>query len=285
MLALGLSACNKAQSDSTRLSNLGMRALAKGQVRTANGYFEDAVSIYPQNASAQYGLGVTLLELGKPDRAKKHLGQAAELKPDLVESRYHLGSIALSEKKTEAAEQEFRAVLDRDPDHAPALHLMALIHEGNGALKDAEVSLRKSITLDPYNPAAFLSLARLYIRVHAEKEALVVLREGVRVGKPELINSGEQLALLHNELGIMLQERGQYGQAIDELLKAVNLPGAPTEIAFNLGWAYASKGDPEHALRYFRQYIDLVDSSDPAARVAVDVARHLAARVNTPPAP
>jgi len=260
-----------------------MRALSKGQVRAAHGYFEDAVSIYPQNASAQYGLGVCLIELDRPGRAKKHLSEAAELRPDMVESRYHLGAIALAEHKNETAEQELRAVLDRDPDHAPALHLMAVIHEGNGALKDAEVALRKSITLDPYNPAAFLRLARLYIRVHAEKEALQVLREGVRVGKPELINSSDQLALLHNELGIMLQERGQYGQAIDELLKAVNLAGAPPQIAFNLGWAYASKGDPEHALRYFRQYIDLSDSDDPSVRVAVDVARHLAARVNTPP--
>ena len=271
-----LPGCDKAHSDSVRETNKGMRALAQNQTKVAREHFTQAVDIYPENAKAHYGLGVVLMESGELVQARRHLREATKLSPDLTEAFFQLGAIAMKEEKLDTAETVLRRTLEQEPDHDAAQLLMGRIHERKGELKEAEVAFRKSITLNPLLPESFLRLARLYLRVSAESEAELVLREGIRLNPVESLQNTANLSLLHNELGIMRQAEGKYGEAADEMLKAVRMPGAAPEVAFNLGWAYASQGETELALRYFNQYIGLADANDPSVRVAIDVAKHLA---------
>ncbi len=280
ILALCFAAgCDKAKTDSVRFTNQGMRALEKNELRMAKSRFQQAVDVYPDNAKAHYGLGIVLRELGQADRAAKHLKEAVRLKPDLSEASYHLGDMAFAAKRFDEAEQAFRRVLEQDAYNGSAYYLRGRIHETKVALKQAEVAYRRAVNLEPYRPDIFLTLARLYNRVGAEEEAVAVLREGIRLCTSDRVTLSANLSLLHNELGVMLQERRQYGQAIDELLKAVRITGAPQEVAFNLGWAYADKGDSAHALRYFRQFVAVAKDDDPAIPVALEVQRHLLRRI------
>ncbi|MFT7621045.1 MAG: Flp pilus assembly protein TadD [Myxococcota bacterium] len=271
--------CDKAQSDSIRLSNQGMKALGASQIRTAKLRFTEAITVNADNANAHYGLGVCYLELSQPERAAQHLAEAVRLKPALTEANFHLGSIAFQSKHLDEAETKLRLVLENEAEHSAAHDLMGRIHEQRGELKEAEVAFRRAIQLDAYQPTTFLSLARLYLRVEAEDAAEAVLREGLRHNTINTTRSSAELSLLHNELGIMLQQAGNYATAVDELLQAVRLPGARPEVVFNLGWAYASRGDAEMALKYFNQYVALVDNHDPMATVALDVTRHLSHRI------
>ena len=277
VLSLGLASqgCDRAHIDAVRLTNKGMKALGKNNLKKARGFFEDAVSIDPENAKAHYGLGVILVEHGNPKEARYHLREATTLAPDLTEAFFQLGAIALKEKKYDEAEKALKRALEQDPDHDAAHLLSGQIYQHKGELKPAEIAYRKAVTLNPLQADGFLRLARLYHRVEAEKESVAVLREGIRLNSAGSTASPAKLSLLHNDLAITLQQDGQYGQAIDELKKAMHLPGAAPEVAFNLGWAYASKGDPELAVRYFNQYAQLVDSNNPNAIVALEVARHL----------
>jgi Flp pilus assembly protein TadD len=282
LAAVALSGCDKAHSDSVRLTNKGMKALSKNDLKAAQGFFEHAVSVSPENARAHYGLGIILAERGPLKEARHHLREATTLSPELTEAFFQLGVIALKEKKYDEAEQVLKRCLEQDPDHDAAHLIFGQIFEHKGELKQAEVAYRKAVTLNPYQADAFLRLARLYYRVQADSEAVAILREGIRINNPDTVQVPAHLSLLHNELAISLQAEGRYGEAIDELRKAVTLPGAATEVAFNLGWAYASKGNSEMALQYFNQYIQLSDASDPTVKVAVDVARHLSERLRTP---
>ena len=277
-LTWALAGCDKAHSDSVRLTNLGMKALSAGDLREARIRFQEAVEIYPENAKAHYGLGVMLFEGGENDRAKQHLKEATKLDNQLTEAFYQLGAIALEESKADEAEQELRRALDLDPEHTAALFSLGQIHERRGELKQADRNYRQSVTLNPLSPQAFLALARLYQHVGAEEEAEAVLREGLRICSTNSVDSVENLSLLYNELGVMLQAQGQYGQAVETLLKAIRLPQAQPQTVFNLGWAYASKGESALALKYFNQFIQLSDDGA-SVRVARDVARHLAQRL------
>jgi Flp pilus assembly protein TadD len=270
--------CDKARSDSVRLTNQGMKALSSGDLREARIRFQEAVEIFPENAKAHYGLGLMLYDSGENERAKKHLKEATKLDSQLTEAFYQLGSLAVDEERTEEAEQELRRALDLDPEHSAALYLVGKIHDQRGELKQADRNYRQSVTLNPLSPQGFLALARLYQRVGAESEAEAVLREGLRVCSTSTVDSVENLSLLFNELGVMLQAKGQYGQAIELLLKAIRLPKAQPQIVFNLGWAYASKGESALALKYFNQFIQLSDDGA-SVQVARDVARHLAQRL------
>lgn len=279
LASLALLACDKEKSDSIRLSNQGMRALKAGDHKQAFAWFRDAVGLDPDNANARYGMGLVEIELGDLDKAKDHLKIAAQLKPDQVESTYQLGWIAVQEGKLDEAEASLRRVVEVEPEHSAAYFLMGTLREKKGQLKEADEALRRAVALDPYRPEAFLALSRLYLRVGAEKEAALVLREAIRVITPDKLESPTGLALLENELGAMLLQGGQYGEAIDAFLAGLRLDGTRFEIAFNLGCAYASKGDPQKALGYFRQYLDLARGDDETVTIAKEVAKHLERRL------
>ena len=283
LLLLATLGCDKARSDSVRLTNEGMKALNKNELRIAKARFQEALDVFPDNSKAHYGMGVVMRELKNPERSRRHFKAALDLEPDLTEALFHLGQMAFDESKLDEAEGALRRVLEQDPDDHGAYFLLGQIHENRNALKDAEVAYRKAVTLSvnatPFRADVFVSLARLYERVGAEEEAMAVLREGMRVVTPERVLATSNLAVLYNALGRMLLARDQYGQAIDVLRQAVQFTGAPKDVAFNLGWAYAAKGDPELALKYFSQFIALAEANDPAVPIAVEVKRHLQHRL------
>ena len=274
------SGCDKARSDSLRLSNQGIKALNKNNLPEAQSKFQDAIALYPDNVNAHYGLGMVLVEKNEVQLAQEHLNEALRLKPELTEAIYHLGAIALDQRKNDDAEQHFKKVLAQDPDHSAAHFLLGQVYERKRALKDAEVFFRRAATLDPYQTAVFVHLANLYLRVGAYEQAMAVLREGIRVNSDTQAGDRRALALMHNELGLMLHQQGQYGLAIDELLLARSLDPSKFNFAFNLGWAYASKGDSVLALRYFDQYLRHPDAGrNPNSTIALQVSKHLRARI------
>ncbi len=275
----GTTACDKAQSDSIRLANLGKKAMERDDYREARIRFKEAVDVFPENARAHYGLGVSLIEFDELNQARKHLREASKLDTTMTEAFYQLGVVALRDDKLDEAEQSLRKALEQQPDHSAGQYTFSQLLERQGNIKDAETALRRSIVLDPYQPAAFLLLARLYTRVGAEDEAIAVLREGLRLCTDDKVESASQIAQLYNELGILLQQAGRYTESIEALTKAIRLPGATPEIVFNLGWAHASNGEVQPALSYFNQYIELAEPNNPAVRIAMNVARHLRQRL------
>lgn len=289
LLLLLLGGCDKARSDSVRLTNRGVRAYEKNELRIAKTRFQEAIEVYGDNAKAHHGLAMVLRRLaekagypGPPDqaleeKAEKHFKEALRLNPKLVEPHYDLGEIAFRRGETDKAEQSLRRVLEQDADHGSAQFLLGRIHEKKGNLREAEVAFRRAVTLEPYRCDIYHELARLYRRVKAEDAAMAVLKEGIRLSEGR--DPSASLSLLHNELGVMLQERNQYGQAIDQLLKAVNMNGAPAAVPFNLGWAYAGKGDWKHAQRYFGQFVNVAADDNPAIPIAREVQRHLKRRI------
>ncbi|HIA02398.1 MAG TPA: tetratricopeptide repeat protein [Myxococcales bacterium] len=271
--------CSKEHNDSIRLSNQGMKALSSGNIRLAHARFQDAIDIFPDNSSAHYGLGLVLVEFEKLDDAKEHMLIATRLNTELTEADYQLGWIAFKQAKHDDAEAALRRVLERDLEHADAHFLLGRIYENKGKLKEAESALRKAITLNPILTTAYLQLARLYLRVAAEREAVVVLEEGIRINTPNRVRSAMEIALLYNELGFLHLQGGKYGAAVDALLTAIRTDSNRIEVAFNLGCAYASKGEPRMALRYFNQYIGIAPKSDETVSIAREVTRHLYQRV------
>jgi tetratricopeptide (TPR) repeat protein len=256
-----------------------MKALSSSNPRLAHARFQDAIEIYPENSNAHYGLGLVLIDFEKLDEAKEHLLIATRLNPEFVEGDFQLGWIAFHQNKSDDAEAALRRVLERDAEHADAHFLLGRIHEGKGALKEAESALRKAITLNPLLTLAYLQLARLYMRVAAEREAVMVLEEGIRINTPHRLRYAFDLALIYNELGILRLKNGKYGAAVDALLSAIRADSNRVEVAFNLGCAYASKGEPRMALRYFNQYIGIAPKNDETVSIAREVTRHLYQRV------
>ncbi len=270
--------CNREQSDSIRVSNLAMDELGRGKTKEARAHFKEALALHGDNAAARYGLALCEIEDRRLDKAKEQLAIATRLKPEFAEAHYHLGWIGHEEGKLDVAESALRRVVEIAPEHADAHLLLGRVHDRKGALKDADQEYRRAITLAPSRAEGFVRLAQLYVRVGADREALEVLEEARRVLAAVQSPNLTAQAQLENERGVLLLEAGRYREAESALLEALKLDGSQSEAAFNLGCAYASQGQSEPALRYFRQYLASARDGEPAT-LAREVTKHLDERI------
>jgi len=77
---------------STKQVRFGIKVAQQGMWREALFRFERAVTIDPDNASAQNNLAVALEQMGEFERAREHYERALDLKPDdlYIQQNYDL---------------------------------------------------------------------------------------------------------------------------------------------------------------------------------------------------
>jgi len=81
-----------ADKASTKQVRFGIKVAAEGMWREALFRFERAVTLDPDNASAQNNLAVALEQMGEFDKAREHYERALDLKPDdlYIQQNYDL---------------------------------------------------------------------------------------------------------------------------------------------------------------------------------------------------
>jgi tetratricopeptide (TPR) repeat protein len=95
--------------------NLGLQALAKGDLRSARNAFQDALVIKPDFAEAHTNLGGVLLKLGEVESAIGHFQAAIDLKPEDARASYNL-ALALEKKGDQrGAREALHRAVELDP--------------------------------------------------------------------------------------------------------------------------------------------------------------------------
>jgi serine/threonine-protein kinase len=193
-------------------------------VKTAVGYFEQALALDPEYALARAGLADCyvilatwgLLQDSKAGaKAKMAALQALRVDPELSEPHATLGIVsAIYDFDWAAAERELRRSLELNPDYAAAHHWYAsLVLLPNGRFQEAMAEARRTREIDPVTPSLNTGMGAIY-----------------------------------------LFER-QYEQAIQEFAKVQELdPGYPMS-AYLLGKAYMQKGMWAEAIGQFRRSV------------------------------
>jgi tetratricopeptide (TPR) repeat protein len=146
-LSLGATACSKAKTDAINMVNHGVRALNRGDVETANGYFRRAARLDPENATAHYQQGlIALAHQDDPVAATEHLQRALALDPNQVEVLYQLGRLhGQAGRHAESIEMQDRA-LQIDPNHAGAWHYKGVALLATNDKSGADLAWRESQT-------------------------------------------------------------------------------------------------------------------------------------------
>jgi len=270
--------CAREKSHSIQLSNEGMRAYGKGDLKASSSHFKQALSYDSENHHAHYGLGLVHIDRGNLEQSRRHLLKVRGLKPDHIEASYQIGWIAMKEGRSDEAMSSFQQVLALSPDHPESNLQMGHLEESREKLDTANTYFRRAVQLLPYRPDIYHALALLYAKVGARDEAVAVLREGVRLCTPARVRKRRNLSLMYNEMGGLLLEAGQYAEAVDILLQAVRLD-APIDVAFNLACAYAANGDIENAITYFNQFLAGDSQDEHRIVVARKVMSHLQTRL------
>lgn len=102
------------------LTNLGFAYYSKGDFKTAEKYYLEALEIQPKFTIALRGLARTYLEMGKVVEAQEILNEAIAIEPDFAPAYLDLAQSYLIEGDMESARNAYQQVINIAPDSALA---------------------------------------------------------------------------------------------------------------------------------------------------------------------
>lgn len=155
---------------------LGLKAVAKGDVTTAASRFEAALSIYPEYLAARNDLGAQYLKLKRIDEAEKHFQTVLEKDPKNFNAQFNLGLVRVERKAYAEAISELNKSIAIDNTRPVARLWLGFALLENGELGNAERELTKALVMGgPQCVAAHYHLARIYVARGDKAEALRAL--------------------------------------------------------------------------------------------------------------
>ncbi|MEP6810584.1 MAG: tetratricopeptide repeat protein [Chthoniobacterales bacterium] len=227
-------------------------------LRTAAGYFQQAIDADPAYADAYAGLAqaellVPVFGAGKPSEffpnAMIAAQRATELDPIAAEAHATLGMLQLFNYKFAKSETEFRRAIELNPNDATAHHwygnsLLVTLGRFDEAVKEGQ----RAVELDPLSLIINADLGSSLMVARRYDDAITQLRRTLALD--------ENFAYAHWNLGEALYLKGDLPAAIAEYEKAASLDDDPQIFAL-LGRAYAETGQREKALALLQRLLAL----------------------------
>jgi eukaryotic-like serine/threonine-protein kinase len=215
----------------------------RGSLQKAADFFEQAVAVDPDYASAHAGLAISYCSLAfygmEPEIARARSSAAAEraaaLGPGLSEVHAALGMYASwFAFDWETAEKEFKLALKANPSNALAYiwYGMAL---ATLSRHDEGIALAtRAHEVDPLSPYANTALGLAHVQAGRRNEALPILEESINIDADYLYS----LWVLGSTYGAV----GRFDEAVAVFERAVTLSGRGSYYLSWLGWAYGVAG-------------------------------------------
>lgn len=124
--------------------------------------YQHALTLDPNNATAQHWYALYLSAMKRSDEAILHINRALELDPFAVAIRYNAAWIYLHAERYDEALALAKRALDFDPSSAPAHGTLAVIYESKGLYQLAVAEFRTAQKLRAgYSPYA-IEVAHMY---------------------------------------------------------------------------------------------------------------------------
>jgi tetratricopeptide (TPR) repeat protein len=192
-----------------------------GQMDKALEEYGRALAARGDLVEAHVGISRIHETMGQPEKAIAQYERAIDLLPvHSLRLRFLLADLLIRESRPEEAAAQLHIILQEDPQNSLALRQLAnLLYAGDRLDEAREVleSLRPLLPDDPWVP---LSLARVLARQGDAQGAIPLFREAISLD--------ESVVQGWLGLGAALMQRGEYGQAGDELERAIQvLPEKP----------------------------------------------------------
>jgi tetratricopeptide (TPR) repeat protein len=264
-------ALEKHPDDLDTMLRVGAALVAIGKPDDAIPYLKKVLQQRPNSAEVEHYLGRAYMQKGgvSQQEAMRHLKTAAEKDPNRAEYHLYVGWLAneLTPPELGTARKEIDKALELDKTLADAYWQRGVIEYTTGANDDAVRDLKTALQLKPTRFEAHASLAQVYEQKNMVDQA---------IGEWNLAFARDPDNELWNyKFGVLLLERGQYGEAAKRLKTATEAaeqdqprPGWLRTAEFPAAQAMQRSGDTAGAIKHYTTFLQLADSNDPNNRDA-----------------
>jgi tetratricopeptide (TPR) repeat protein len=143
-----------------RANNLGVAYMNQQKLDQALKQFQQAVTLDPNNATAQLNLGIAELNLSHVAQSEAGLKRAAQLDAKNPAVWYNLGLLHRNNGQADEALTEFNKAAELAPNETYTHYYLGDLYTQEQKYTDAEREFRRAAELDPFNVSAEFGLAR-----------------------------------------------------------------------------------------------------------------------------
>ncbi len=153
---------DKATKPDQKILRDAVNAADKGDFKTAEQLYQDALRANPKSTTALISLAVIKQQQKKYDDARVLLQKCIAIEPDNDQANYRLGVGYFQKGMMEEALTSFDKSVAKNNDNARAHHYMGIISGRLGNRHRAESEFKQSLAIDPKYGDAYFNLAVLY---------------------------------------------------------------------------------------------------------------------------
>ncbi|MCU1269911.1 MAG: hypothetical protein JWN74_1205 [Acidobacteriaceae bacterium] len=191
--------------------------------------------------------GVDAGKRGDLDRERALLAQVQEHNPGMYLVPFLLGEAALKASDWKAAQESLERSLKLNPNFDQAMTALARALHQQGKDDEALQWLEKALQANPKNLRAWYQKG--WISVTSDPD-------GAMLDFQKTLEIQPGFAMAHRDLGIILLQKGRYGEAATHLEQAATLGLAHPRLYNFLGIAYSRTGRYSDAVKVYTKALD-----------------------------
>jgi adenylate cyclase len=223
----------------------------EADAKRAIDYFERALAKDQNDAAAYAGLADSYISFVFPlgvvapreamPKAKEAAQHALAIDNALGEAHASLAYIAFFyDWDRAAAEKGFKRALELNPNNADTHHWYSHFLMSQGRIEESLIQSKRALELSPFDILLNIHLSWHYLYARQYDQAIDQIEKTVEMDK--------NFAQTYPWLGLILEQKGRYPEAIAAFQKAMKLfPGGSSIAEAELAHAYAVSGNREEA--------------------------------------
>ena len=233
----------------------------KPDAERAIDYFEQTLAKDPNDALAYAGLADSYSSFVFPlgvvaprkvmPKAKEAAQRALAIDKALGEAHASLAYITFFyDWDWAAAEKEFKRALELNPNNADTHHWYSHYLVGQGRIEESLTQSKRALELSPFDILFNIHLGWHYLYARQYDQALDQIQKTVEMDR--------NFAQTYPWLGLILEQKGRYPEAIAAFQKAIKLfPGGSSIAEAELAHTYAVSGNREAAQKIIAELQEL----------------------------
>jgi tetratricopeptide (TPR) repeat protein len=183
--------------------------------------WRDTIAKNPEAWMAYANLGAILNEENRDDEAAGALSESLRLHPNQAEAHLVLGDLFFKRGELAHALEQYRAAAEQAPQNFRTHAAIAKVLVAQQKLDEAQTEYRRAVELEPRYIEGRAALASVLYRLSRGNDS-ALLDAAIEQMRQAIVLSADN-ATLHNNLGVYLEARGEFDEALKQYQTAARL--------------------------------------------------------------